>query len=367
MTDRLAELTGGTQRSLVASDSGPYSGDCEDPENDIDEDSREALQAFQREADAINTAIDKIRNNVHELEARYVESVKASTTPDVRLAGEREIQRMLNDNEKRSDAIRKRLKRIAGENKMFRGEFPHKTGELRVRVNAHQAMTKRFMTAMQLLETIQERHQKTVKGALEEKLRAINPNATDEEIASAVRNGEDISVVEHSRTMQQLPPEEQQRLRNGLEDLKSRNNEMKKLEASIIQLHQLFMDMQALVEAQGELLNNIEYNVEETKGATEAAHEELVLARNHQKSANKKKCILAMIIIAILAAIIVPVGIIYIPKWFPKSKVTELIGQLPGASPSPASSTNVTQPAAPAPAAQARVSSARFRTLSKTQ
>lgn len=358
MTDRLAELTAGSQ-SLDYKSSGAYSGDCEDPGDEMDEETREALASFERETDAITAAISKIRDNVHEIEGRYLETEKSSISPDVRLASEREVQRMLQENEKRSDAIRKRLKRIAGENKSFQQEFPHKTGELRIRINTHQAMTKKFMSAMSFLETIQERHQQSVKDALEEKLRAINPDATDEEIADAVRNGEDQYVVENSLTMKQLPPEEQQRLRNGLEDLKSRNNEMKKLEASIIQLHQLFTDMQALVESQGELLNNIEYNVEETKGATEAAHEELVQARNHQKSANKKKCILALIVIAILLAIIIPVSIIYIPKWFPKSKATELIGQLPGASPQPAPADGPPgpdpAPADAAPAAAARI------------
>lgn len=334
MTDRLAELTAGSQ-SLDYKSSGVYSGDCEDADDDIDEESREDLAAFEREADAITAAISKIRDNVHEIEGRYLETEKISTPPDVRLASEREVQRMLQESEKRSDAIRKRLKRIAGENKKFQQDFPHKTGVLRVRINTHQAMTKKFMSAMSFLETIQERHQKSVADALEEKLRAINPEATDEEIADAVRNGEDQYIVENSLTMKQLPPEEQQRLRNGLADLKSRNQEMKKLEASIIQLHQLFTDMQALVESQGELLNNIEYNVEETKGATEAAHEELVQARNHQKSANKKKCILALIVIAIFLAVVITLGLKFIPKWFPESKATELIDQIPGVSPQP--------------------------------
>lgn len=350
MTDRLSELTGGA--SLGYKSSGEYSGDVEDPGDEIDEESREALAAFQRETDAINAAVTKITNNINELEARYKESQKNNSSPDARLTGEREVQKMLGDNEKRSDAIRKRLKRIAGENKMFQAENPHKTGELRVRVNTHQAVTKRFMNAMHFLEGVQERHQESMSNALEEKLRAINPDATDEEIAVAIRDGEDQYVVENSLTMQQLPPEEQQRLRNGLADLKSRNNEMKKLEASIIQLHQLFTDMQALVASQGELLNNIEYNVEETKGATEAAHEELVQARNHQKSANKKKCILAVISIAILLAIIVPVAIIYIPKWFPGSKASELISELPGASPQPTPAAGVAQ-ASPQPGAAA--------------
>jgi hypothetical protein len=54
--------------------------------------------------------------------------------------------------------------------------------------------------------------------------------------------------------------------------------------------------------------------VEETKGATIAAHEELEVARNHQKSANKKKCLIVILVVAILSVIIVPLLIKYIPR-----------------------------------------------------
>jgi hypothetical protein len=63
-----------------------------------------------------------------------------------------------------------------------------------------------------------------------------------------------------------------------------------------------------------ELLNNIEYNVEETKGATIAAHQELEIARNHQRSANKKKAFIVIIIVVILYAIIIPILVKFIPK-----------------------------------------------------
>jgi syntaxin 1B/2/3 len=347
MTDRLAELTGGATQSFDGHGS-KYSQDPEDPEGEMDEETRAALQAFQKEADAITAAIAKVQETVHDIEGMYAESMVSGQKAEDRLSAEREIQRMLVDNEKRSDAIRKRLRRIAGENKMFRGEHPSKTGELRVRVNTHQGMTKRFMAAMQAFEETQEKHRRNVKTAMEQQLRSMNPTASEEEIAEAVREGQEGWIVDNSQMMNQLPPAEQQRLKNGLSDLRSRNNDIKKLEASIIQLHQLFVDMQVLVEAQGELLNNIEYNVEETKGATEAAHEELVMARNHQKSANRKKCILVLIVIAILAVIIIVVGIIYIPKWFPKSSVTGLIEHIPGVSPLPSPSPSPGASGAPA-------------------
>ena len=47
--------------------------------------------------------------------------------------------------------------------------------------------------------------------------------------------------------------------RNALADIQEKHRDIMKLEASIAELHQLFLDMSVLVESQGELLDQIEY------------------------------------------------------------------------------------------------------------
>lgn len=275
----------------------------------------------------MSKAIDKIHENVETVESRYRISLNENVQKSDKAVASNDIARLLDQTEKTSEAVRKRLRRIAGENKAFAAEFRNKTGELRVRVNTHQGLTRRFMEAMQMFEESQEKHRDNVKGALERQLRLMNPQATEGDIQEALRNGTTESIVDNSPSLAQLPPEEQKRLRRGLEDLTSRNNDIKKLEESIIQLHQLFMDMQILVEAQGELLNDIEYNIEETKGKTEVGYQELVEARAHQKSANKKKACIIILIIVIVLVITVPLLVKFIPKWFPQTADT--INNLP--------------------------------------
>jgi t-SNARE complex subunit (syntaxin) len=320
MTDRLAELTGNARQS--------FESDPEDPQDrDIDRESREALQKFQTECDKLSKSISEVSETVGHVESQYMVSLNPKMLTTEKQHADETICGLVETNKKRTEVIRKQLRKIANENKAFALEFPHKSGELRVRVNTHQAMTKNFMNAMQHFEVAQEKHRDNVSTAMERQLREMNPQASDDEIRAATRSGNTDPIANNSSILALLPAAEQSRLRNGLSDLKSRNNDIRKLEESIIELHQLFMDMQVLVEAQGELLNDIEYNVEETKGATVAAHEELVEARNHQKSAGKKKCCIATLAICIVLAAIVPTLIIMIPKWFPKSAT--VISQLP--------------------------------------
>ena len=62
---------------------------------------------------------------------------------------------------------------------------------------------------------------------------------------------------------------------------------------------QLFVDMAVLVESQGELLNQIEHNVEQAVGYVAGGVEELNKASDHQKASRKKMMIICCIIVVI--------------------------------------------------------------------
>lgn len=329
MTDRLAELKAGLSSDASSSEDPEDYGqverdpDLEDPAAAgsgaaLDEAGKAALAKFFSETEAIGTALSKMEDAITTLDTRYGDALDDGSDGGGDAAANRgreeEIAALLEGTDKRSNAVRTRLKRIGDENRAFASAYAHAVGEIRVRVTQHQALTKRYMSVMQRLEATQDKHRDDVETALARRLRAANPAASDAAIADAVRTGNVAAVMDGSPTLAALEPAEQHRLRAGLEDLSARNADLQKVEASIVALHQMFVDMQLLVQTQGELLDNIEYNVAETVEQTEAAHVELVQARAHQKSAGKKKCCIIVLIITILAVILVPLGIIYIPK-----------------------------------------------------
>lgn len=320
----------------VQSNSGEEQ-DCENPKSSTGKDDGEALQRYQLEINALFQDIDGLRRAIKDVEAKYSQCLSTSPNVSERLAEGNQVDALLKENDRVSDNIRMKLRQIATENKKFAADFPHKTGELKVRINLHQGAARKFMDVMKMFEKTQEKHRDNVRSTMEKKLRCMNPSVTDDDIRQAVKYGHANIIAEDRKAMSQLSPEERRKLQNELDDLRSRNNDVKKLEESIIQLHQMFMDMQVLVDAQGELLNNIEYNVEETKEATAAAHQELVIAHDYQKNAGKKKCIIICLIVAILAVIFVPVLVVYIPRWIPESKkIIDSIPVIASPSPSPA-------------------------------
>jgi t-SNARE complex subunit (syntaxin) len=75
------------------------------------------------------------------------------------------------------------------------------------------------------------------------------------------------------------------------------------LEASVNELHQMFLDFALLTEKQGELLDQIEHQVKEAGDYIDQGNQEMVEAIELQKSIRKKQCCIILIVLIILGII----------------------------------------------------------------
>ncbi|RUS71451.1 hypothetical protein EGW08_020782 [Elysia chlorotica] len=83
---------------------------------------------------------------------------------------------------------------------------------------------------------------------------------------------------------------ETQQAKQTLADIEARHNDIMKLETSIRDLHDMFMDMAMLVESQGEMIDRIEYNVEQAVDYIETAKMDTKKAVKYQSKA--RRCII---------------------------------------------------------------------------
>ena len=63
--------------------------------------------------------------------------------------------------------------------------------------------------------------------------------------------------VQCLRQAQALNPDSVRQVADTLAEIQERHDAVKELEKSLLDLHQIFLDMAVLVEAQGEMLDNI--------------------------------------------------------------------------------------------------------------
>ncbi|CAM6121108.1 unnamed protein product [Calypogeia fissa] len=91
-------------------------------------------------------------------------------------------------------------------------------------------------------------------------------------------------------------------------EIQERHDAVRDIEKKLLDLHQIFLDMAVLVEAQGELLDNIETQVNKAVEHVQAGTTALQTAKKLQRGKRKCMCfalILLLIIIAIIVLVII--------------------------------------------------------------
>ena len=90
-------------------------------------------------------------------------------------------------------------------------------------------------------------------------------------------------------------------------EIQERHDAVVELERSLRELHQVFLDMAALVEAQGHQLNDIESHVARASSFVLRGAVELEAAREYQRSGRKWACVAVVAGVVLVAVVVLPV------------------------------------------------------------
>ncbi|KAJ3300611.1 SNAP receptor [Borealophlyctis nickersoniae] len=172
--------------------------------------------------------------------------------------------------------------------------------ENRQRKIAHQKLQKDF-------EEVLKRFQNVSK-LVAEKSREYVARARSSQQAAAREQEEDDEAGEEAPLMGRDQRLQIQALDNEIDYNESliteREEDLKDIERSILEVNEIFRDLGTLVHEQGHLLDNIESNVQSVEINMENATGELRTASKWQKAARSKMCCLALII-AIVGVVLI--------------------------------------------------------------
>ncbi|PKA66046.1 Syntaxin-124 [Apostasia shenzhenica] len=90
-------------------------------------------------------------------------------------------------------------------------------------------------------------------------------------------------------------------------EMRERKGAAQELERSLVELHQVFLDMAVMVEAQGHQIDDIESQVGRARSFVDRGVQQLHQARQHQKNTRKWTCIAIFILIIIVLIIVLPI------------------------------------------------------------
>ncbi|GLT29331.1 hypothetical protein SLA2020_042050 [Shorea laevis] len=91
-------------------------------------------------------------------------------------------------------------------------------------------------------------------------------------------------------------------------EIQDRHDTAKEIEKSLLELHQVFLDMSVMVEAQGEQMDDIEHHVMNASHYVNDGTKELRTAKKYQRSSRKWFCIGVILLLLIVLVIIIPIA-----------------------------------------------------------
>ncbi|TXG66251.1 hypothetical protein EZV62_007526 [Acer yangbiense] len=91
-------------------------------------------------------------------------------------------------------------------------------------------------------------------------------------------------------------------------EIQDRHDAAKEIEKSLLELHQIFLDMAVMVEAQGEQMDDIEHHVMNASHYVKDGTKELKTAKDYQRGSRKWMCIGLILLLLIILLIVIPIA-----------------------------------------------------------
>uniref|UniRef100_A0A1I7VEQ3 SNARE domain-containing protein n=1 Tax=Loa loa TaxID=7209 RepID=A0A1I7VEQ3_LOALO len=169
------------------------------------------------------------------------------------------------------------------------------TVETRIRRNQLMTLTKRLQGLLIAFNDEQLTYKDKCKRKIQSYLKISDNVVNEEDLEAIIEKG---TLFEHTKVLM-LAEQDKKAL---YDEVKTRREDIVKLESSIRELHGLFVELATLIQSQSELLNNIERNVESAVEYAQKAHTNMIKAKNMRASIRKKKvCLLVVIIVCIIS------------------------------------------------------------------
>lgn len=86
-----------------------------------------------------------------------------------------------------------------------------------------------------------------------------------------------------------------------------REAEIREIESGVQELNEIFRDLGHIVQEQGDMIDNIEYNITSIASNTESADRELLSAHAYQRRAGRRMLCLTLIVGFVIAIVILAV------------------------------------------------------------
>ncbi|KAL1562387.1 syntaxin-132-like isoform X1 [Salvia divinorum] len=263
-----------------------------------------SLESFNKQIQEAEKQVDKLSVFLQNLKEANEESksvTKASSMKAIRKRMEKdvgEVGKIARGIKVKIEAINK--DNIANRQKPGCGKG---TAIDRSRTNMTNSLTKKFRDLMIEFQTLRQRIEEEYREVVERRVITVTGSRPDEEtINHLIETGNSEQIFQ-----QAMQESGRGQVMNTLEEIQERHDAVKEIEKKLLDLHQIYLDMAVLVEAQGDILDNIESQVTNAVDHVQSGTTVLQNARRLQKSSRKCMCFAIILLLVIVAIIVLSV------------------------------------------------------------
>uniref|UniRef100_A0A8C5EG59 Syntaxin-1B n=1 Tax=Gouania willdenowi TaxID=441366 RepID=A0A8C5EG59_GOUWI len=248
---------------------------------------------FEQVEERDQSCIEKLSEDVEQVKKQHSAILAAPNL--MRVKTKQELEDLTADIKKTANKVRSKLKAIEQSIEQEEG-LNRSSADLRIRKTQHSTLSRKFVEVMTEYNTTQSKYRDRCKDRIQRQLEITGRTTTNEELEDMLESGK-LAVFTDDIKM------DSQMTKQALNEIETRHTEIIKLENSIRELHDMFVDMAMLVESQGEMIDRIEYNVEHSVDYVERAVSDTKKAVKYQSQARKKK-IMIIICCVILGVVL---------------------------------------------------------------
>ncbi|XP_021176861.2 syntaxin-3a isoform X4 [Fundulus heteroclitus] len=255
--------------------------DQDDDEVEIAVDNAAFMDEFFSQIEDIRNSIDKIDENVAEVKKLYSVILSAPTSDQ---KTQDDLEAITNDIKKMANNARNKLKTI--ERNLESEQQERVSADIRIRKSQHAVLSRKFVEVMTKYNEAQVEFREKSKGRIQRQLEITGKATTDEELEEMLESGNaavfTAGIVDSGISKQ------------ALSEIESRHKDIVRLESSIKELHDMFVDIAMLVESQGGMIDRIESNMDQSVGFVERAVADTKKAAKFQQEARRKKMMITL-------------------------------------------------------------------------
>ncbi|KAI2796716.1 Syntaxin-1A, partial [Blomia tropicalis] len=234
------------------------------------------MEEFFQEVEQIRENIEKMQTNVEEVKKIHSAILSAPQTDD---KVKQQLEDLMADIKRTANRVRGKLK-VMEQNIEQLEQTSMMSADFRIRKTQHSMLSQKFVEVMTDYNKTQTDYRERCKARIQRQLEITGRSTTNEELEEMLESGNPAIFTQGIMT-------DTQQAKQTLADIEARHADIIKLENSIRELHDMFMDMAMLVESQGEMIDRIEFHVSSALEYVEEAVKDTKKAMEYQRKARR--------------------------------------------------------------------------------